>query len=220
MARAQRQRQPKPPQDMSDKTSHDLFPPKFLKPDYDFNNQSQVVKIRKVFKEEVWSSFKNKWEYINIVYFENLDRGIKLIKEQNDMLVQWWGSDIKNWIGKDVTLVPVKEAVAGTTHDIMRISNKMLEQEEPEPENTDPITEDQLEDLTAYGFQLYDDEWEERQKTLALYISNDRVDTLDDLYEHEAAALIEAVEDKLVAESEEDISNPEEIDFMGDDDDK
>ena len=208
------ERRPRPPRNMEDGFVEDLFPPKFLKPEYDFNNKSQVVQINRVMQEQVWNKHENKFDTINVMYFENIERGIKIIKEQSDMLYQRFGRAIKDWQGKTVRIVPTTEKVAGKTHKLMRVSEEELPQEEPEPVNMDPVTKDQLEELIAYGYQLYAEEWAERQETMALYISNERVRTLEELYEDEAAALLSAIEDKLISENEEEINNPEEVSFM------
>lgn len=211
MARPQqtRRRPPPPPpiEDMSDKTVHHLHPPKFLKPKLDFDEKPAIVTIRKVTKEPMWSNHANDWEKENVIYFQGYDRGIKGVKMNTDILEEFFGEDIPNWIGKRVKLHHVHENVAGKGHYLTRIAPERVPQTNELPQETPappppPITEQQLEELEGFGAQLYGEEWGEKSVELAQAVSKNAVSSILELTEEQGTRLINGIINKINAEAE------------------
>ena len=193
---------PPPTEDMSDKTVHDLHPPRFLKPNFDFNGKPAVVTIRRVTKEAMWDKHKQEWERGNVIYFEGYDRGIKGIKTNTDVLDAFWGENIRNWIGKKVKLVHVYEDVGGKRHHLVRISEEKVSQQNELPQKQEapppnPASADQLEELESFGLQLYGEEWDDKSIELALSVSGQEISDIVDLNEAQVTRLINGIINKI-----------------------
>ena len=205
--------QPPPTEDMSDKTVHDLHPPRFLKPNFDFDGKPTIVTIKKVTKEAMWSQHKQEWERGNVIYFEGYERGIKGIKTNTDVLDNFFGEKIRNWIGKKVKLIHVYEDAGGKTHHLVRISpenvpqqNELPQKQEAPPPN--PASADQLEELESFGLQLYGEEWDDKSIDLALSVSGQEISDIVDLDETQAKRLINGIVNKINEDSVEDNTPP------------
>ena len=197
-------RPPKPAQDMSEGTIHDMYDSKYLRPN-DFGNKQQVVKIDRVMKEEVWNYQDAKYQDVNIVYIDNVDKGLKIPKTEGNKLVAHFGEDVRGWIGKDILLVPTKERFFGQEHFLMRVSEQLPKAapakvavfEGDKVVVAETITEQQLDELEAFGEQAYGDEWAEKSSTLCNTVSKKRTGDIMELTTDEAQKLINGILKKL-----------------------
>ena len=190
-------RPPKPPQDMSDGTIHDMYDSKYLRP-HDFGDKQQIVKIDRVMKEEVWNYQEGKFQFVNIVYIDNATKGLKIPKTEGNKLVTHFGEDVRGWIGKDILLVPTKESIFGQDHFLLRVS-ETLPKAEPAATKAvgESITEQQLDELEAFGEQAYGDEWADKSTALCNTVSKRRTGEIMDLTPDEAQKLINGILKKL-----------------------
>ena len=99
---------PPMPEDMTDKTIHDLFEPRFITP-IDIGEQSRIAEVERVMMEPIANLQSRKWMRISVVYFKGMERGLKLPKTQGQVLQSLFGIRISDWIGKQVRLIPVEE---------------------------------------------------------------------------------------------------------------
>ena len=182
-------RQPRPPRDMSDASATDLIDPKWLTP-YHFDEKPAIVKIEKVMQEELWNWNTNKWEWVTILFFHSLEKGLKVPPSHTKRLQTRFGDSTSGWIGKNVRLVHIEEESFGKKHYLTRIDEHDVPQQQQEIPKA--ASKEQLEEIEGYGLQLYGDEWESKRPELAQAISK-RTDDVEKLYESEAQKMIRGI---------------------------
>ena len=204
MPRRNPSRQPKPPRDMRDASANELIQPKWLTP-YHFGEEPVVVQIERVMAEEVFNRQTGKFDTLNIFYFYNIDKGLKVPPSHVKRIQKVYGDKVGNWYDKFIRLIHVEEESFGEKYYLTRIDPEPVDQNryqnnQSQPAQNDEIPKaaslDQLQQIEAFGSQLYGGEWQKKCSELAYAIS-ERTNEIEKLYESEANRMIRGIISKI-----------------------
>ena len=205
---SRQRRQPRPPKEMKDASANDLIHPNYLTP-YHFDEKPVVVQIEKVFVEYVLNRQTNKEDEVNVFYFYNIDKGLKVPPSHIASVQRMFGDKISNWYGKFIRLIHMEEEYFGKPYYLTRVDENPVDQnkyQNQQPETNQGIpqaaSENQLQQIEAFGSQLYGDEWQEKRSELSQRISK-RTSDVTKLYESEAARMIRGITEKINSQPSE-----------------
>ena len=193
---------------MRDASANELIHPKWLNP-YHFDEKPVVVQIEKIMVEEVFNGQTGKYDDVNIFYFYNIDKGLKVPPSHVKRPQNMFGDKVSNWYDKFVRLIHVEEESFGNKYYLTRIDPEPVDQSKYQSNNTTQneeipkaASQDQLEQIEAFGSQLYGEEWRAKCSELANAISK-RTNEIEKLYESEASRLINGVVKKINSQPDE-----------------
>lgn len=101
---------------------HDLFPSRFLK-GHDLKNKTFTLTVARVALEAVRVQ-SGEIEHKPVVYFDKARKGLLLNKTNAMAIADLHGADMGAWVGKPVTLSPVRVTAFGKTREVVRVATE------------------------------------------------------------------------------------------------
>lgn len=122
-------------------TREQLFPSKYLK-GHDLRGRETTVTIEYV------ESTKIRGDKVNIVHFENKDKGLVMnVTIYNQIAGALNEEDTDKWAGREVTLFPTEVEYDGALRSVVRVRPFKTRQYQPQPPPPPPTDPDELEDI-------------------------------------------------------------------------
>ena len=97
-----------------------LFPSKYLKA-ADLQGKHVTVTIERINPRESLQMTKGRKEKKPVVYLKGKEKAWVLNKTNAKAIAKAWGTEINNWVGKQVVIMPTTTEFGGDTVDCLRV---------------------------------------------------------------------------------------------------